>query len=880
MALIPATGAGRIAVRMPTTPSEWTADRLRQTWTNFFANRGHEPVASSGLIPLHPAAPLFANAGMNQFLPFFMGEEPPAWPRATTVQKCVRIMGKHDDIENIGRSKSHLTFFEMLGNFSFGDYFKEGAIKLAWELITEQFGYDPSLIWVTVHESDDVAEQLWLDLTTVPKERIQRLAEDNFWEMGDTGPCGPCSEIFLDKGAAYGHDGGPSHGADARYLEFWNLVFMQYERQSDSSLVELPKQNVDTGAGYERNLCLLQGVDSVFDTDLFTPLLAAASDLTGVTYGKDEECDVSLRIMADHARSVAFLINDGVFPSNTDRGYVLRRILRRAVRRAYSLGIERQVMAGMVDAVVANMGGAYPDLVRNRDFVSDVVEREEGHFRSTLRRGMTMLDEELSSGTKELSGAAAFKLHDTFGFPIEVTREVATERGVTVDQDGFAAEMEAQRDRARAAAKGAAGGEVNAEVYRDLLEATGPTRYVGDKEPSTEAMILAVMDGEKPGSVEVFLDRTSFYAESGGQVGDSGTITTLSGTVTVEDTIKMAGALFAHKGTVEGTVKEGQTATATIDWDRRLATRRNHTATHLMHWALRDTLGEHVKQQGSLVNSEYLRFDFSHFGAMTPEEIRDVEDKVNHEVLTAAPTVIREMTKAEAEAEGAVAFFGEKYGETVRVLDAGPHSRELCGGSHVSNLGEIGLFTIVREESVASNTRRIFAYTGMNSLAKLRHEQALLHSASCLLKTNPEELPEAVQRAQSLRKGLEEQIKQIRASQAAWQAKELVASSQDGIVTARVDDVADLKSLAAQVRSEMGDGARAVVLIGSPDGKRVALAAAVTKGSNAVDLLKPAAAKVGGGAGGKGDLGQAGGRDPSGIDDALAEVRRILAEQV
>ncbi|HEV8114728.1 MAG TPA: alanine--tRNA ligase, partial [Acidimicrobiales bacterium] len=521
----------------------WTADRLRSTWTRFFVERGHTALPSAGLIPHHPRAPLFTNAGMTQFLPYFLGEQNPPDTRVTTIQKCVRIMGKHDDIENIGRSKRHVTFFEMLGNFSFGDYFKKEAIELAWELSTEVFGFDPQLLWVTVHHTDDEAEQLWLDLTSIPRERIQRMGltdDENFWAMGETGPCGPCSEIHLDRGPSFGPDGGPAHGGDERFLEFWNLVFTQYDRQPDGSLPALPRRNIDTGAGYERLLSILQGVESVFDTDLFVPLLDEASSATGLVLGRDREVDVSLRILADHARSTALLISDGVFPSNEDRGYVLRRLIRRAVRRAYSIGVEQQVMARVAGAVVTEMQGAYPDLARNRDFILQVLDVEEGRFRSTLQKGLVRLDSSLERGAAQLHrsvsvlamegevafqdasgevfssadvggrlpGAVAFELHDTYGFPIEVTREVAAERGVEVDEDGFLALMQQQRERARGAARRDGGTGPNAAAYRELLELFGPSAFVGEHQDEATARVLAVLpdSGGREGHVEVVLD--------------------------------------------------------------------------------------------------------------------------------------------------------------------------------------------------------------------------------------------------------------------------------------------------------------------------------------------------------------------------------------
>ncbi|HEV3401770.1 MAG TPA: alanine--tRNA ligase, partial [Acidimicrobiales bacterium] len=534
-----------------------TADELRRAFTGFFTERGHALLASAGLIPHHPAAPLFTNAGMNQFLPYILGEEAPPSPRVTTVQKCVRIRGKHDDIANIGVTWGHLTFFEMLGNFSFGDYFKEQAIPYAWELLTEVCGLDADRLWVTVHETDDEGAQIWLDSVRLPADRLQRMTDDNFWEMGETGPCGPCSEIYFDKGEAFGDGGGPAHGAAARFREIWNLVFMQYDRQPDGTLVDLPMRIIDTGAGLERCLTVLQGVDSAFDTDVLRPIVDTAARVTGRSYGTDPDVDVSLRILADHARSMSFLVSDGVFPSNEDRGYVLRRIIRRAVRHAFGLGVDQLVTPSLVDATVEVMGAAYPKLAEDRDFVAGVVAREEERFRQTLRSGSAILDTELgevTAGGGRLAGDVAFRLHDTFGFPLELTLELAAERGVEVDVDGFTAEMEAQRRRAREAAGAGAGGADPARLaaYRELVEQFGTTEFTGYVETESTARVLAVLDGppaaEADGgdSVEVFLDRTPFYAEAGGQVGDTGSITTESGEVQVLDTTSAVPGLHRH----------------------------------------------------------------------------------------------------------------------------------------------------------------------------------------------------------------------------------------------------------------------------------------------------------------------------------------------
>ncbi|HET7524032.1 MAG TPA: alanine--tRNA ligase, partial [Acidimicrobiales bacterium] len=655
------------------------ANGLRRAFTRFFVDQGHTAVPSAGLIPHHARAPLFTNAGMNQFIPYFLGEEKPPFPRATSIQKCVRVRGKHDDINLVGRTTRHLTFFEMLGNFSFGDYFKERAIPLAWELLTSVFGLDPGRLWVSVYRDDDEADGIWRDAVGVPAERIQRMDEDNFWEMGETGPCGPCSEIYFDRGPQWGPDGGPAGGGgEERFVEIWNLVFMQFDRQSDATLLPLPRPNIDTGAGLERVLMVLQDTPSIWETDVLRPIIGCAETLTGRTYGDDGEVDVSLRILADHARSMSFLISDGVFPSNEDRGYVLRRLIRRAVRQAYTLGVERPVAAELVRSTVDVMGEAYPDLARNLDYVAGVADREEARFRSTLRSGLTMLESELAGGGTEVSGDVAFRLHDTHGFPIELTREIAAERGATVDEGGFEAAMQRQREQSKQAGRAkSVGQEGRLGEYQQLLADHGTTKFVGYTDVSATARVLAVLEGpqddrtgtKRPGTgeeriVEVFLDVTPFYAEGGGQVGDTGTIETDTGRARVLDTTAAVPGLTRHTAVIdEGVIHEGQAATATIDAERRADIRRNHTGTHLLHWALREVLGDHVKQQGSLVAPDRLRFDFTHYGPMTPEEISRVEDLVNFRVLADQEVKVAVMSKTEADAAGAIAFFEEKYGD-------------------------------------------------------------------------------------------------------------------------------------------------------------------------------------------------------------------------
>ncbi|MFN0091365.1 MAG: alanine--tRNA ligase [Acidimicrobiales bacterium] len=848
------------------------ANELRRAFVQFFVDRGHTPVASASLIPHDPTL-LFTVAGMVPFKPYFVGEETPPFARATTVQKCVRAGGKHNDLDEIGRSHRHLTFFEMLGNFSFGDYFKADAIPFAWEFITEALGLDPERLWITVHLSDDEAADLWHDKVGVPRERIQRFDEDNFWRMGDTGPCGPCSEIFWDKGPEYGPDGGPL-ASDERYIEIWNLVFMQFEQQGDGSMTPLPKPSIDTGAGLERILTVLQGVDSVYKLDEFVRLLEVAQRASGVAYGADERKDVSLRILVEHARTMTFLVSDGVFPSNEGRGYVLRRIIRRAVRHAYLLGVEKLVMPSLVDAVVDIMGADYPELAKTHEFVRGVIEREEERFRQTLKTGSAILDEELAQLAPggQLAGEVAFQLHDTYGFPLEVTQEIVEERGLRVDRAGFDSAMADQRARAKAARKGVEADE-HFDQHQELLEQFGPTEFVGRELDQVEARVLAVIGDA------IFLDRSPFYAESGGQIGDAGVVETDTGRAEVIDTTFALPGLHRHAvRAIEGTILPGQAARAAIAASRRDAIRRNHTGTHLLHWALRTVLGEHVKQQGSLVAPDRLRFDFSHYEGLTPEQVAAVEDLVNGEVLANAPVRHYETTRKEAEAAGAIAFFGEKYGDVVRVLEAGPHSTELCGGTHVRATGDIGPLKIVSEGSIGSNIRRVEAVTGFGAVDRLRAREATLAHAAELVGVPVDDLVEGIGRRLNELKAAQNELKALRRRAAVGQADELAAAAADGLVVARVEGVSrdELRDLALAVRDK--PGVRAAVLGAAPAEGGAALVAAVGKdsGLNAGELIAEAAKLVKGGAGRNPELAIAGGKDPAGLDAALELVRRAV----
>jgi alanyl-tRNA synthetase len=866
-----------------------TADAFRRAFIDFFVARGHTEVPSASVIPVDKSV-MFTIAGMIPFKSYFVGEETPPWKRATSSQKCVRAGGKHNDLDDIGRTNRHFSFFEMLGNFSFGDYFKPEAIAWAWELCTDVLALDRSRLWVTVHEDDDEAERLWRDDIGFPADRIQRLGDDNWWSMGDTGPCGPSSEIFWDLGPDYGPEGGPATGHD-RYIEFWNLVFMQYDQRPDGTRVPLPKPSIDTGAGLERFLMVVQGKTSIWDIDVFRPLIERAAQSTGARYGETERTDISLRIIAEHSRAMAFIIADGVRPSNQERGYVLRRIIRRAVLHAYLLGARDLVLPDMVYVAIAVMGAAYPELVTNRETIEKVVEREEQAFRATLQRGVDLLGEIVERS--DVSGADAFFLHDTLGFPIDLTREIAGERGRAVDVDDFEQRMAQQRARARAAADEAGAGAGDNPVWRELLEEYGTTEFTGRQELVTKATVVALVvdraradDAAEGATVEVLLDRTPFYAESGGQVGDTGTISTVAGAGGTEAVLEVrdtrygiAGALVVHECVVrQGVVHEGDEVVAAIDAVRRDRIRRNHTATHILHWALREVLGAHVQQAGSMVSPDRLRFDFSHHDAVTPEQLAQVEHLANEQVISDAPVRHYETTKAEAERIGAIAFFGEKYGEIVRVLEAGP-STELCGGTHVYALGFIGPIKIVSESSIGSNLRRIEAVTGDGALSYIEQEEALLRRAAALLRGAPKELPDKIERLSEQVRALQDELQRLKAKDALAEASELAAQATAGAVIVRRDGLSndDLKRLAQETVRKLGSGVVAIAGTG-PDGVKAGIAVSVSKdlierGVSADAIARPAAKALGGGVGKGADAVVGGGPNAGGIDDALRLVR-------
>ncbi len=864
-----------------------TAAELRAIWQEFWVERQHTLVKSSSLIPTHPSAPMFTNSGMIQFVPYFLGEEPVPYspPRAASIQKCVRAGGKHNDLDAIGRSLRHLSFFEMLGNWSFGDYFKRDAIRWAWEFVVDVLGIDGDRIWVTVHLTDDEAAEIWHHDIGIPPERIQRLDKDNFWEMGETGPCGPSSELFYDFGPEHGPDGGPANPeAESRFIEFWNLVFMQYFRNESGSLLPLPNKNVDTGAGLERIVGLLRGSPSLFTCDTLSTLVTKVETLTGRKLGTNEADDIAMRLIADHARSMTFLIADGVVPSNEERGYVLRRIIRRAIRFAYLLGVKSHITPALAGDVIDLLGNVYPEIVAGRELILRTLEREESQFRRTLQTGLAILEDELGTipDGGSLPGSVAFTLHDTYGFPIEVTEEIVADRGISVDIESFQANMTAQRARGRAARKRTGVGDRQA-AYQQLLHEFGPTDFTGRREYSSEATVVGVLPGDE--FDEIFLDRTPFYAEQGGQVGDTGVLIRQADGARFEvtDTVNAVPGLHLHRVARQAVhLVVGDLVTASIDADRREAIRRNHTGTHLLHWALRQVLGEHAKQQGSLVAPDRLRFDFSHFEPVTQEQKYQVEDLVNEEILGNATVRQYETTQDDALAKGAIAFFGEKYGDRVRVIEAGDHSLELCGGTHVPSLGAIGMLKIVSESSVGANLRRIEAVTGMGTVDVLRRsEQAVADIAAAA------GVPQAQAQA-----GVRKRLAELKSAQAenkrlldrldAAAARDLIAGSDGSVLVALLDRTEPdaLRRIALQARAQ---GNLEVVILGSVTSAgrpSVAVAVAPDAGTEAGQILEPIAKAIGGGGRSKQrDVAVTGGRDASQLPRALDEARKTLNDR-
>ncbi len=868
---------------------------IRSKFIDYFVSKGHQRVPSSPLVPANDPTLLFTNAGMVQFKDVFLGIEKRPYHRAVTAQRCVRAGGKHNDLENVGYTARHHTFFEMLGNFSFGDYFKRDGIKYAWELLTVEYGLEKEKLWTTVYATDDEAYDIWTQEIGVPKERCIRIGDkpggrryesDNFWQMADTGPCGPCSEIFYDHGpdVAGGPPGSPEEDGD-RYIEIWNLVFMQFNRDEAGTMHPLPKPSVDTGLGLERLTAVLQGVHSNYEIDLFQSLIQAAAR---ETHTQDLESP-SLRVIADHIRACAFLVCDGVIPSNEGRGYVLRRIARRAMRHGYKLGQKKPFFYKLVPDLAREMGDAYPELKREEQRVTATLKQEEERFAETLETGMSILETALAGNAKRLAGDVAFKLYDTFGFPVDMVADIGRERGFEIDMEGFNAAMAAQQERSRSASKFKAGAQLE---YKGAK-----TGFRGYETLSEEGRVVALYSGgasvERLGAGEegiVVLDKTPFYAESGGQVGDKGELTRGGSCLTlfeVQDTQKIQPEVFGHHGVVKtGELKVGDVVAAQVDLDKRMRTMRHHSATHLMHKALREVLGPHVQQKGSLVDADKTRFDFSHNAPMTAEEIRRVEDLVNAEILRNEATTARVMPIDDAQKLGAMMLFGEKYGDEVRVLDIGS-SRELCGGTHVAHTGDIGLFRITSEGGVAAGIRRVEAIAGTVALALVRQESERLARVAATLKAQPQEVEFKLTQVLESMKLLEREATRAKQKMAASAGDDLAGTAVDvkgvKVLAARLDG-ADVKTLRETLDQLKGKLKSSAIVLAASEGDKVSLIAGVTQDLiarvKAGELVNFVALQVGGKGGGRPDMAQAGGTNPKGIPAALASVKGWVEERL
>jgi len=875
------------------------ANQIRATFLSYFESKGHQVVASSPVIPGDDPTLLFTNAGMNQFKDVFLGFDKRPYSRAATAQKCIRAGGKHNDLENVGYTARHHTFFEMLGNFSFGDYFKRDAIRYAWELLTVHFKLPADKLWATVYAEDDEAFEIWRKDIGLPAERIVRIGDnkggrymsDNFWMMGDTGPCGPCSEIFFDHGPEVA--GGPPGSAEQdgdRYIEIWNNVFMQFNRTDDGVMHPLPKPSVDTGMGLERLAAVLQHVHSNYEIDTFVALLAAARSAVQAAGGQGvDAASPSLKVIADHIRACTFTVVDGVIPGNEGRGYVLRRIARRAIRHGYKLGARKPFFHTLVSALAAEMGGAYPELRRDERRATEVLKAEEERFFQTIANGMDILESTLAAG-QGVPGDVAFKLHDTYGFPLDLTADVCRERGVSVDEAGFTAAMARQKEQARAAAK--------FKVAAGLAYSGADTHFHGYEHLvcDTSRVVAVYVDGSPVAQAKagddavIVLDHTPFYAESGGQVGDTGELRNASARVIVEDTVKVQAAVHGHQGrVVEGTVAVGDVFTARVDAEQRARTLRNHSATHLMHKALREVLGSHVQQKGSLVTPERTRFDFSHSAPVSDAQVATIERLVNAEILANAATQARVLPLEEAQKTGAMMLFGEKYGDTVRVLDIGT-SRELCGGTHVARTGDIGLFKIVAESGVAAGVRRVEAVTGSQALAYVQQMQAQVLALAASLKAVPAELPARVAAVLEQQRALEKELESLKSRLAAAQGDGLLAQAvavkgiQVLAATLQGADAKALRETLDKLKDKLKSAVIVLAAVESPEkGGKVQLAAGVTADRmgqlKAGELVNFVAQQVGGKGGGKPDLAMAGGTDAAALPKALASVAGWVAER-
>ncbi|MGI6108792.1 MAG: alanine--tRNA ligase [Eubacteriaceae bacterium] len=875
-------------------------NEIREKFLEFFESKDHLRLKSFSLVPVNDNSLLIINSGMAPMKPYFTGDEVPPRKRVTTCQKCIRT----PDIENVGKTARHGTFFEMLGDFSFGDYFKNEIIPWSWEFCTEVMKMDPEKLWVTVYEDDDEAEEIWKNVVGVPAERIVRLGkEDNFWEHG-TGPCGPCSEIYYDRGEKYGcgkPDCKPGCDCD-RYTEFWNLVFSQFDHQEDGTYKDLIQKNIDTGMGLERLATIMQGVDNIFEVDTIRSILDRVCGIAGVTYGEDHNTDVSIRVITDHIRSVTFMIADGIMPGNEGRGYVLRRLLRRAVRHGKLLGINDLFLTDVADEVIRNYGGHYPELGEKQDYIKKLIRIEEERFKETIDQGMSLLESEIDEQIKEenkvFPGGAAFKLYDTYGFPVDLTKEILEERGLTLAEDEFDQAMDEQRERARNARK-----ESNIQVFADdpfnPLGADAVTEFTGYEHFDGTGRVLGLIKDEelvdgvsKGDKILMLLDQTPFYAESGGQVGDKGQVLALEGegSLNVEDVKK--GSLGRHiiSGTVtEGSFSKGEAVESKVDPELRWATQRNHTTTHLLQKALKMTLGEHVEQAGSFVSPTRLRFDFNHFEPMTDEEIRQVEKIVNTQILRSMNVTTTQMPIDEAKKLGAMALFGEKYGDIVRVVRVGDFSAELCGGCHISNSAQVGFFKILSESGVAAGIRRIEAATGMNAFNYVEEMDDTVRNAAQIVKSTPDQLEERLTEMNQMIRDKDRQITEMKSREAGSMVDELMQNAVDlgdgaRAVIAKIDgaDAEELRDIADKLRDALGSGA---VLLAAPgEGKVIILAAAtkdlVKKGFHAGNLVREAAKITGGGGGGRPDMAQAGGRKPEKLPEMFEKAPELIRSQL
>ncbi|WP_282559202.1 alanine--tRNA ligase [Paenibacillus sedimenti] len=871
------------------------ASEIRSKWLQFFAGKGHKVEPSSSLVPHNDPSLLWINAGIAPLKPYLDGRVIPENPRITNAQKCIRT----NDIENVGKTRRHHTFFEMLGNFSIGDYFKKEVIPWAWEFLTDPqwIGFDPNRISVTVHEDDEEAYEIWNKQIGIPEERIYRLKEDNFWDIGE-GPCGPCTEIFYDRGDKYGDLSDPEcwpGGENERFLEVWNLVFTQFNHNKDGSYTPLPNKNIDTGAGLERFASILQDVDSNFDTDLFKPIIDKTCELAGVKYHVNEEHDVALKVIADHIRTVAFSVGDGVLPSNEGRGYVIRRLLRRAVRYGKVLGMDKPFLHKLVPTVGEIMGVYYTEVVDKAEFIEKVIRTEEERFHETLSDGLNILAEMVEktrhAGGSQISGPDAFKLYDTYGFPFDLTEDFAAEKGMTVDREGFDASMQEQRDRARAARHDEAGMKVQGGPLADF---TVKSEFVGYNELVVTANIVAIVHENEFVDIvgvgetcQVILDRTPFYAESGGQVSDHGTISNGQVTLIVEDVSKAPHGQHVHRVVVEsGVLRKGDTVEAAVASAPRGDIIKNHTATHLLHKALKEVLGTHVNQAGSLVEPDRLRFDFSHFGSISAEELQDVEQRVNRQIWNNINVDISLKAIAEAKAMGAMALFGEKYGDIVRVVQVGEYSLELCGGCHVQNTGQIGLFKIVSESGIGSGVRRIEAVTGRSAYEFLDGQLQLLKEAAGMLKSNVQDVPKRLESTLQQMKELSRENESLRSKLGRIEAGSLSDQVKQvggvNVLAAQVNagDIDSLRNIVDEMKVKLGS---AVIVLGAPADDKVNLVAAVTpdlvaKGFHAGKIIKEVALQCGGSGGGRPDMAQAGGKDASKLQAALTSVEGLVSQ--